>query len=136
MSARIPTRRRKQGSGFSRSCSRCSAFAAPALGSAPLISVSLVGAAAATFGYQEEFPAIAAAVLGGASLFGGRGGVFGSIFGAVPVQTTANGLVMLNANLYLYPLVNSLIIFVAAWVDGRRRLMTERIGQRTIRNEA
>ncbi len=110
-------------------CGACAAVGA-------LISVSQVGAAAATFGYQEEFPVIAAAVLGGTSLFGGRGGVFGSIFGAAPVQTTANGLVMLNANPYLYPLVNSLIIFVAAWVDGRRRLMTERIEQRKIRVEA
>ena len=68
---------------------------------------------------------------------GGRGGVFGSIFGAVLVQTTSNGgLVMLNANPYLYPLVNSLIIFIAAWVDGRRRLMTERLEQRKIRVEA
>ena len=79
---------------------------------------------------------IAAAVLGGTSLFGGRGGVFGSIFGAVLVQTTSNGLVMLNANPYLYPLVNSVIIFIAAWVDGRRRLMTERLEQRKIRVEA
>ena len=110
-------------------CGACAAIGA-------LISVSQVGAAAATFGYQEEFPVIAAAVLGGTSLFGGRGGVFGSIFGAVLVQTTANGLVMLNSNPYLYPLVNSLIIFVAAWVDGRRRLMTERIEQRKIRVEA
>ena len=110
-------------------CGACAAIGA-------LISVSQVGAAAATFGYQEEFPVIAAAVLGGTSLFGGRGGVFGSIFGAVLVQTTANGLVMLNADPYLYPLVNSLIIFIAAWVDGRRRLMTERIEQRKIRVEA
>jgi ribose transport system permease protein len=110
-------------------CSVCAAIGA-------LISVSQVGAASATFGYQEEFPVIAAAVLGGTSLFGGRGGVFGSIFGAVLVQTTSNGLVMLNANPYLYPLVNSLIIFIAAWVDGRRRLMTERLEQRKIRVEA
>jgi hypothetical protein len=33
-------------------------------------------------------------------------------------------------------LVNSLIIFVAAWVGGRRRLMTERIERRKIRVEA
>jgi energy-coupling factor transporter ATP-binding protein EcfA2 len=110
-------------------CSVCAAIGA-------LISVSQVGAASATFGYQEEFPVIAAAVLGGTSLFGGRGGVFGSIFGAVLVQTTSNGLVMLNANPYLYPLVNSVIIFIAAWVDGQRRLMTERIEQRKIRIEA
>ena len=37
---------------------------------------------------------------------------------------------------FLTPLVNSLIIFVAAWVDGRRRLMTERLEQRKIRVEA
>jgi ribose transport system permease protein len=110
-------------------CSVCAAIGA-------LISASQVGAASATFGYQEEFPVIAAAVLGGTSLFGGRGGVFGSIFGAVLVQTTSNGLVMLNANPYLYPLVNSVIIFIAAWVDGRRRLMTERLEQRKIRVEA
>jgi predicted ABC-type sugar transport system permease subunit len=110
-------------------CSVCAAIGA-------LISVSQVGAASATFGYQEEFPVIAAALLGGTSLFGGRGGVFGSIFGAVLVQTTSNGLVMLNANPYLYPLVNSVIIFIAAWVDGRRRLMTERLEQHKIRVEA
>ena len=36
-------------------------------------------------------------------LFGGRGGVIGNVFGAVLVQTTSNGLVMLNANPYLIP---------------------------------
>lgn len=109
-------------------CGVCSAIGA-------LISVSQVGAAAATFGYQKEFPVIAAAVLGGTSLFGGRGGVFGSIFGAVLVQTTENGLVMMNADPYLYPLVNSLIIFIATWVDGRRTVMVDRLEQRKIRIE-
>jgi ribose transport system permease protein len=98
-----------------------------------LISVSQVGAASATFGFQKEFPVIAAAVLGGTSLFGGRGGVFGSVFGAVLVQTTENGLVMINADPYLYPLVNSVIIFVAAWVDGRRTQLIEKLEQRKIR---
>lgn len=109
-------------------CGICAAIGA-------LISVSQVGAASATFGYQKEFPVIAAAVLGGTSLFGGRGGVFGSIFGAVLVQTTENGLVMLNADPYLYPLVNSMIIFIAAWVDGRRTKILERLEQRQIRIE-
>jgi ribose transport system permease protein len=109
-------------------CSVCAAIGA-------LISVSQVGAASATFGYQKEFPVIAAAVLGGTSLYGGRGGVIGSIFGAVLVQTTENGLVMLNANPYLYPLVNSAIIFIAAWVDGRRTTIIDRLEQRKIRIE-
>lgn len=109
-------------------CSVCAAIGS-------LISVSQVGAASATYGYQQEFPVIAAAVLGGTSLFGGRGGVLGSIFGAVLVQTTENGLVMINANPYLYPLVNALIIFLAAWVDGRRTAVTDRLEQRKIRVE-
>lgn len=111
----------------------CICGACAAIGS--LISASQVGAASATFGYQQEFPVIAAAVLGGTSLFGGRGGVVGSIFGAVLVQTTENGLVMLNANPYLYPLVNAAIIFLAAWVDGRRTALTERFERRMIRVE-
>lgn len=109
-------------------CGICSCIGA-------LISVAQVGAASATFGYQAEFPVIAAAVLGGTSLFGGRGGVPGSIFGAVLVQTTENGLVILNADPYLYPLVNSAIIFIAAWVDGQRTAIMERLGQRKIRVE-
>jgi ribose transport system permease protein len=109
-------------------CSVCAAIGG-------LISVSQVGAASATFGYQKEFPVIAAAVLGGTSLFGGRGGVIGSIFGAVLVQTTENGLVMINADPYLYPLVNSTIIFVAAWVDGQRTAIIDRLEQRKIRIE-
>ena len=52
------------------------------------------------------------------------------------LREAENGLVMLNANPYLYLLVNSVIIFIAAWVDGRRRLMTERLEQRKIRVEA
>ena len=109
-------------------CGVCAAIGA-------LISVSQVGAASATFGFQKEFPVIAAAVLGGTSLFGGRGGVFGSIFGAVLVQTTENGLVMINADPYLYPLVNAFIIFIAAWVDGRRTQLMEKLEQRKIRIE-
>ena len=98
-----------------------------------LVSVSQVGSASATFGYQEEFPVIAASVLGGTSLFGGRGGVLGSVFGAVLVQTTENGLVMVDANPYVYPLVVAGIIFLAALLDGRRTLLVERLERRTVR---
>jgi len=48
------------------------------------------------------------------------------------VQTTENGLVMLNADPYVHPLVNSAIIFIAAWVDGRSTAITDRLEQRKI----
>jgi ribose transport system permease protein len=100
-----------------------------------LVSASQVAVASSTFGYQEEFPVIAAAVLGGTSLFGGRGGVVGTVFGAVLIQTVENGLVMTNANPYAYPLVISAIIFVAVLVDSSRTRLLERLERRQIRVE-
>ena len=82
-----------------------------------LVSASQVAAASSTFGFQKEFPVIAAAVLGGTSLFGGRGGVVGTVFGAVLIQTVENGLVMTNADPYVYPLIVSAIIFIAVLVE-------------------
>jgi len=85
-----------------------------------LISVAQLGAVAPTFGNQREFAAVAAAVLGGTSLFGGRGRVFpGTLLGAVLIQAVENGLVVVNADPYLYPLVMSVIIFLAVLLRVR-----------------
>ena len=74
-------------------------------------------------------------MLGGTSLFGGRGGVVGTVFGAVLIQTVENGLVMTNANPYIYPLVISAIIFVAVFIDSSRNTVLERLERRKIRVE-
>jgi ribose/xylose/arabinose/galactoside ABC-type transport system permease subunit len=99
------------------------------------ISFSQIAAASSTFGLQKEFPVIAAAVLGGTSLSGGRGGVLGSVFGAILIQTVQNGLVLLNANPYLYPLVISSIIFLAVLLDSLRNRVLDRLTRRQIRIE-
>ncbi len=101
-----------------------------------LVSASQVAAAASTFGFNKEFPVIAATVLGGTSLFGGRGGVIGTVFGAILIQTVENGLVMTNADPYVYPLIISAIIFIAVLVDSVRTGILERLERRTIRVEA
>lgn len=86
-----------------------------------LVSVAQLGAVSPTFGNQREFAAVAAAVLGGTSLFGGRGQVFpGTVLGAILIQTVENGLVIINADPYLYPLVMSSIIFLAVLTDSVR----------------
>lgn len=100
-----------------------------------LVSGSQVAVASSTFGFQKEFPVIAAAVLGGTSLFGGRGGVLGTVFGAVLIQTVENGLVMINANPYIYPLVIGAIIFIAVFTDSSRTSILERLERRKIRIE-
>ncbi len=109
----------------------CSALA----GIAGFVSATQVGAASPTFGIEKEFSAIAAAVLGGTSLFGGRGGVVGTVFGAVLIQTVNNGLVIINANPYVYPLVTAAIIFLAVFVDSQRSRILETMNRRTIRVE-
>jgi ribose transport system permease protein len=100
------------------------------------IALAQIGAVAPTFGLNKEFAAIAAAVLGGTSLFGGRGKVFpGTVLGAVLIQSIENGLVIRNADPYLYPLVTSAIIFVAVLLDSGRSRLLARLGRRRIRND-
>ena len=102
-----------------------------------IISLAQIGAVSPKFGEGREFTAIAAAVLGGTSLFGGRGRVFpGTVIGALLIQSVENGLVILNADPYLYPLITSAIIFLAVLLDSVRNQMMARLGRRKIRVEA
>jgi ribose transport system permease protein len=98
-----------------------------------LVSLTQVAAASSTFGFQKEFPVIAAAVLGGTSLFGGRGTVVGTAFGALLIQTVETGLVMSNTDPYAYPLVIAGIIFLAVLVDAQRTRIAARLNRRKIR---
>jgi ribose transport system permease protein len=88
-----------------------------ALGGA--VAVAQLGAVSPTFGREREFAAIAAAVLGGVSLFGGKGRVLpGVLLGTLLLQTVENGLVIVNADPYLYPMVLASVIFVAVLLDS------------------
>lgn len=109
----------------------CGAFAA--IGG--FISLSQAAAAPSTFGEHKEFLVIAAAVLGGTSLFGGHGGLLGPVFGAILIQTVQNGLVMIDADPYIYPLITAAIIFIAVLVDSLRASAIARLERRRIRVE-
>lgn len=90
-----------------------------------ILALAQLGAVSPKFGENYEFKAIAAAVLGGTSLFGGRGGVWpGTVLGTLLIQTLESGLVMLNINPYLYPLVTAAVIFIAILIDSIRRRLT------------
>jgi ribose transport system permease protein len=99
-----------------------------------IVSLAQLGAVSPTFGTNKEFSAIAAAVLGGTSLFGGRGHVFpGTLLGALLIQTIENGLVIVNADPYLYPLITSAIIFLAVLIDSIRTGLLAKWSRRRIR---
>lgn len=88
-----------------------------------------------SFGEQYEFDAIAAAVLGGTSLFGGTGTAIGAVFGAVLLQMVQTGLVFRSVNLYLQPMVQAIVIFIAVFFDSLRDTNLRRLKRRFIRSE-
>jgi ribose transport system permease protein len=112
-------------------CCLCGAFA----GLGGFISLSQTSAASGAFGQGAEFLAIAAAVLGGTSLFGGRGSVWAPVLGAVLITTVQNGLVMIDASPYAYPVIAGTVIFLAALLDSLRLRFVARMERRTVRVE-
>lgn len=101
-----------------------------------IISLARLGAVSPKFGENYEFSAIAAAVLGGTSLFGGRGKVFpGTVLGAVLIQSVENGLVIVKADPYVFPLITSTVIFVAVLLDSARTQVLAKLSRRKIRLE-
>ena len=107
-------------------CGFCAAVAG-------IVSLSQAPTVSPGFGNNREFMAIAAAVLGGTSLFGGRGAVLpGTVLGAVLIQTIENGLNILSVNPYLYPLITSGVIFVAVLLDAVRSRILARVNRRRI----
>jgi ribose/xylose/arabinose/galactoside ABC-type transport system permease subunit len=100
---------------------------------AGFVLVSQIGRLDAGFGEGREFSVIAAAVLGGASLFGGTGSALSAVIGATTIQVVSAGLVYTGVNLYLQPVLQGLIIFLAVFLDGFRQLRMETMRRRIIR---
>jgi ribose/xylose/arabinose/galactoside ABC-type transport system permease subunit len=91
------------------------------VGIAALIFTSRLMAAQAISGQGFELQAIAAAVIGGASLFGGRGKISNTIVGAIIMGVLFNGFVMLDVPQPIQQMFVGVIIIVAVWLDGLLR---------------
>ena len=71
-----------------------------------------------------ELQTIAAVVIGGTNLSGGRGTVFGTLVGAILMGVLANGLNLLNVQPFWQRVINGLLIIVVVVFDQwRRRLI-------------
>ncbi len=89
--------------------------------SAILLSSMMSAISSSSTGNGFELDAIAAAVIGGTSLSGGRGSVFGTFFGALILGVINNMLVMLNVAVYLQGMVKGLIIIAAVLLQNLKK---------------
>ena len=87
-----------------------------------LLSVSRVGSVDATVGRDIVLSGVAAAVVGGVSLFGGRGRLMHAAIGALVIAVITNGLGLLNLPAGINLLVTGAVLILAATVDALSRL--------------
>ncbi|MGW5641806.1 ABC transporter permease [Saccharopolyspora sp. NPDC003752] len=86
-----------------------------------MIAASRIHSGQPNFGEGLELDVIAAVVIGGASLFGGRGTVWGSLIGAFLVAVIRNGAVQLNISTFYQNVLIGVIIWLAVWWDRYQR---------------
>jgi len=92
-------------------------------GIAALLSVARTGVGDPNAGQTENLDAITAVVLGGTSLFGGRGTVLGSLVGALIVGVFRNGLTLMGVSSVYQILITGILVILAVATDqlSRRR---------------
>lgn len=98
-----------------------SLFALSALAAAVggILISSRVTYADTAIGLGLEFHFLTAAVLGGASLYGGKGSILGSFFGLIFLATILNGMIIFNIEPLLQQLIIGIILIGAVFVDTR-----------------
>ena len=86
-------------------------------GIATLMLMSRIGAAEPISGTGFELQAIAAVVVGGTSLMGGRGSIVGTVLGAILLGSIAVGLTLHNVNAFVQLVVTGVIVLGAVLTD-------------------
>lgn len=92
------------------------------VGLAAIVSTARLGSATVDAGALKELDAIAACVIGGTSLMGGRGTVFGACLGALIMASLDNGMSSINLENYLQDIIKGAILVTAVGLDmiGKR----------------
>ena len=86
---------------------------------AGIIIAARLGSGSSNAGGGFELDVIAAVVLGGTSLFGGRGTMLGTMLGALTVAVIGNGLILYHMSPFLTPIIEGIIILMAIWLNFR-----------------
>lgn len=86
-----------------------------------VLLVARLSVATPTAAETYELSAIAAAVVGGASLFGGRGSIFGTFIGALLFTTIGNGANLLGVDPFWRLVAEGVLIAVVVYIDSQQR---------------
>jgi D-xylose transport system permease protein len=84
-----------------------------------LLQTSYAGSSTTTIGQLMELDAVAACVIGGASLKGGRGSAFGVLFGALIMAVLLNGMTLMAVSPEHKLIARGVILAFAVWIDLR-----------------
>ncbi len=86
-------------------------------------SLTRTGRLAAGRGCRTSLDAIAAAIIGGTALSGGKGRIFGAILGAVLMGSLNNGMSLMNVPTFYQDTARGVVLLLAVALDqyGRRR---------------
>ena len=85
-----------------------------------LILTSRLNSAQPTAGTSYELDAIAAVVLGGTSLTGGKGWIFGTLVGALIIGVLNNGLNLIGVSSFFQQVVKGVVILIAVLIDRKK----------------
>ena len=88
---------------------------------AGLINTARLAAGSPSAGTSGELDAIAACFIGGTSMRGGSGTVYGALIGALVMASLDNGMSMLDVDTYWQMIVKGFILTLAVWVDVATR---------------
>ena len=102
------------------------AFSGLSAGIAAMIMLGYNGSASSDAGKGYEHDVIAAAVVGGASLAGGRGTALGALLGALIIQMINNGIVILNIDQNYSQIIIGAVIVLAVLLDRVNSVLREK----------
>ena len=85
-----------------------------------MLVMARLGAGSPCLGATDNLNAIAAVVIGGASLFGGRGTIIGSVIGTGIIAVLLTGLILVNVPPFWQEVAVGAILIVAVYIDQLR----------------